>query len=317
MRRPTIKDVAKIAGVTYPTVSRVLSGKPYVAQDTRARVMLAIENLGYKPSAAARSMVLNRTHTLAMLVPHLVDANFGFLFAGAERVARAHGYSVLVTDYDAALEPHGLLSEHRVDGALLVEPERAVRLEPRTLDLPVVVLDDVPLDNRGGARSLALSLKALGHERVVFVGGPADNLHAQTRLEGIRQVYGDAAWLPGDWSASSGYALTERALSLNVTAILAANDFNALGVARRLLERGLRVPQDISLTGFDDVPQAQYFAPPLTTVRQPIETQGARAAELLLARLRGMSAPRAAPEPLELVIRESTGPPLQADADGS
>jgi DNA-binding LacI/PurR family transcriptional regulator len=317
MRRPTIKDVAKIAGVTYPTVSRVLSGKPYVAQGTRARVMLAIENLGYKPSAAARSMVLNRTHTLAMLVPHLVDANFGFLFAGAERVARAHGYSVLVTDYDAALEPHGLLSEHRVDGALLVEPERAVRLQPRTLDLPVVVLDDVPLDNRGGAHSLALSLKTLGHKRVAFVGGPADNLHAQTRLEGIRQVYSDAAWLPGDWSASSGYALTERALALNVTAILAANDFNALGVARGLLERGLRVPQDISLTGFDDVPQSQYFAPPLTTVRQPIETQGARAAELLLARLRGAAAPRAAPEPLELVIRESTGPPLQADADGS
>ncbi len=317
MRRPTIKDVAKIAGVTYPTVSRVLSGKPYVAQDTRARVMLAIENLGYKPSAAARSMVLNRTHTLAMLVPHLVDANFGFLFAGAERVARAHGYSVLVTDYEAALEPHGLLSEHRVDGALLVEPERAVRLEPRTLDLPVVVLDDVPLDNRGGARSLALSLKTLGHERVAFVGGPADNLHAQIRLEGIRQVYGDAEWLPGDWSASSGYALTERALALKVTAILAANDFNALGVARGLLERGLRIPQDISLTGFDDVPQAQYFAPPLTTVRQPIETQGARAAELLLARLRGVAAPRAAPEPLELVIRESTGPPLQAAANGS
>jgi LacI family transcriptional regulator, repressor for deo operon, udp, cdd, tsx, nupC, and nupG len=313
LRRPTIKDVARVAGVTYPTVSRVLSGKPYVALSTRERVMQAITELGYKPSAAARSMVTQRTHTLAMLVPHLADANFGVLFAGAEREARAQGYSVLVTDYDAALEEHGLLSEHRVDGALLVEPERiGTLLEPRSFDLPFVVLDDVPVDNAGGARAMALHLHDLGHERVAFVGGPPDDLHALARIEGIRGVYPSAAWLPGDWSASSGYEMTPAALNLGVTAILAANDFNALGAARALQERGLSVPRDVSLTGFDDVSLAQFFAPPLTTVRQPLEAQGARAIALLLAKVQAQPVPRVAPDALEVIVRDSTGPPANA-----
>jgi DNA-binding LacI/PurR family transcriptional regulator len=311
LRRPTIKDVAKAAGVTYPTVSRVLSGKPYVANGTRARVMQAIQELGYKPSAAARSMVTQRTHTIAMLVPHLADANFGVLFAGAEREARAHGYSVLVTDYDAALEEHGLLSEHRVDGALLVEPERARTLQSEALDLPCVVLDDVPVDNFGGARAIASHLHDHGHRRVAFIGGPPDDLHAQQRIQGIRDVYPDAPWQPGDWSASSGYLHTPRALEFGATAILAANDFNALGAARALQERGLSIPGDISLTGFDDVTLAQFFSPPLTTVRQPIEAQGARAAGLLLAKLRAHAPPSLAPQPLEVILRDSTGPPKQ------
>jgi LacI family transcriptional regulator, repressor for deo operon, udp, cdd, tsx, nupC, and nupG len=311
LRRPTIKDVARAAGVTYPTVSRVLSGKPYVALNTRARVMQAIQDLGYKPSAAARSMVTQRTHTIAMLVPHLADANFGVLFAGAEREARAHGYSVLVTDYDAALEEHGLLSEHRVDGALLVEPEHARGLRSEALDLPCVILDDVPVDNFGGARAIASHLKGLGHARVAFVGGPSDDLHAQQRIEGVRSVYPEANWFPGDWSASSGYKHTPRALGSGVTAILAANDFNALGAARALQEHGLSIPSDISLTGFDDIAIAQYFSPPLTTVRQPIEAQGARAAGLLLAKLQAHVLPSLEAERLEVVQRDSTGPPSQ------
>lgn len=311
LRRPTIKDVAKIAGVTYPTVSRVLSGKPYVATSTRERVMRAIEDLGYKPSAAARSMVTQRTFTVAMLVPHLTDANFGALFAGAEREARQHGYSVLVTDYDAALEPHGLLSEHRVDGAIFVEPERAVTLEPQRIDIPSVVLDDVPVDNIGGAKALAAHLHGLGHRRVALVGGPADDLHASARLEGIRLVYPDTVWLAGDWGAESGYRLTAQALELGVTAILGANDFNALGVLRALYGLGLSAPLHISVTGFDDAPLAQYFTPPLTTVCQPLERQGERAVRALLAKLEGWPVGVPVTEALEIVIRDSTGPPAQ------
>jgi LacI family transcriptional regulator len=311
LRRPTIKDVAKIAGVTYPTVSRVLSGKPYVASSTRERVMRAIEDLGYKPSAAARSMVTQRTFTVAMLVPHLSDANFGALFAGAEREARQHGYSVLVTDYDAALEAHGLLSEHRVDGAIFVEPERAVPLEPHRIGIPSVVLDDVPVDNVGGAKALAAHLHGLGHRRVALVGGPPDDLHASARLEGIRLMYPDAAWLAGDWGAESGYRLTPQALELGVTAILAANDFNALGVLRSLYGLGLNAPRAISVTGFDDTPLAQYFTPPLTTVHQPLERQGERAVRALLAKLEGRLHGAVKTESLEIVIRDSTGPPLQ------
>lgn len=311
LRRPTIKDVARIAGVTYPTVSRVLSGKPYVASSTRERVMRAIEDLGYKPSAAARSMVTQRTFTVAMLVPHLTDANFGALFAGAEREARQHGYSVLVTDYDAALEAHGLLSEHRVDGAIFVEPERAATLEPHTIGIPSVVLDDVPVDNIGGAKALAAHLHALGHRRVALVGGPPDDLHASARLEGIRLVYPDAPWLSGDWGAESGYRLTPQALERGVTAILGANDFNALGVLRALYGLGLNAPLHISVTGFDDTPLAQYFTPPLTTVHQPLERQGGRAVRALLHKLEGRPVGAATTESLEIVIRDSTGPPAQ------
>ena len=311
LRRPTIKDVAKIAGVTYPTVSRVLSGKPYVADLTRERVMRAIEDLGYKPSAAARSMVTQRTFTVAMLVPHLADANFGALFAGAEREARLHGYCVLVTDYDAALEPHGLLSEHRVDGAIFVEPERAATLEPQTLGIPSVVLDDVPVDNVGGGKALAAHLHKLGHRRVALVGGPPDDLHASARLEGIRFVYADAPWLAGDWGAESGCHLTPQALALGATAILGANDFNALGVLRALYGLGLSVPSDISVTGFDDAPLARYFTPPLTTVHQPLEHQGERAVRALLGKLEGRPISAAPTQTLEIVIRDSTGPPAR------
>lgn len=312
LRRPTIKDVAKAAGVTYPTVSRVLSGKPYVASDTRERVMKAIENLGYRPSAAARSMVLNRTHTLAMLVPHLADPNFGMFFIGAEHEARAHGYSVLVADHESITGRDHLLTEHRVDGLLILESYR-FGPELEGLDVPIVHLDDAPMDQRGGGRLVGRHLRGLGHENVVLIGGPADAPHANLRYEGLHEVYPDAPWIPGDWTAETGYALTHQALETqilpnNVTAIFAANDFVALGAMRALRGHGLEIPRDISVVGFDDSPLARHFQPSLTTVRQPIEAQGTRAAALLIARLSDQNAPSAPPHPLELIVRDSSGP---------
>ena len=310
LRRPTIKDVAKAAGVTYPTVSRVLSGKPYVATDTRERVMRAIENLGYRPSAAARSMVLNRTHTLAMLVPHLADPNFGMFFIGAEREARNHGYSVLVADHESISGRDHLLTEHRVDGLLILE---SYRFGPELdgLGVPIVHLDDAPMDQRGGGRIVGKHLKELGHEKIVLIGGPADAPHASLRFEGLREIDPNAKWIPGDWTAESGYALLDCALEMRVTAIFAANDFVALGAMRALRERDLDVPHDISVVGFDDSPLARHFHPSLTTVRQPIEIQGAHAAAILIARLSGQNAPSAPPHPLELIVRDSSGPVQQ------
>lgn len=307
LRRPTIKDVAKAAGVTYPTVSRVLSNKPYVATDTRERVMRAIESLGYRPSAAARSMVLNRTHTLAMLVPHLADPNFGTFFIGAEREARAHGYSVLVADHESITGRDHLLTEHRVDGLLLLESYR-FGPELEGLDVPIVHLDDAPMDQRGGGRLVGRHLKELGHDKVVLIGGPADAPHATLRYGGLLEIYPNAPWLPGDWTAETGYALLGPALETGATAIFAANDFIALGSMRATRERGLEIPRDLSIVGFDDSPLAQHFHPSLTTVRQPIEVQGAHAASLLIARLSGQNAPSAPPHPLELIVRDSSGP---------
>ncbi len=309
MRRPTIKDVARVAGVTYPTVSRVLSGKPYVAIKTRQRVQQVIDELGYKPSAAARSMVTQRSYMLAMLVPHLSDANFGTLFAGAERIARMQGYSVLVTDYAAAFEAHGLLSEHKADGAILVEPERIKNLKSTLISIPTVRLDDVPVDNFDGARAIGLHLQVLGHRRVVLIGGPSDDAHAKGRFEGLRSVFENVVWLPNDWNALGGFQLTAQALALGASALCGANDHNALGILHALQQLGLHVPTDISVTGFDDIPIARFFSPALTTVFQPLELQGERAAQLLLDFLHGVSRDQIVPERLELVIRDSTGPP--------
>ncbi len=306
LRRPTIKDVAKAAGVTYPTVSRVLSGKPYVATETRERVIQAIAQLGYRPSAAARSMVLNRTHTLAMLVPHLGDPNFGLFFIGAEREARAHGYSVLVADHESISGRDHVLTEHRVDGLFILESYR-FNAELDGLDVPVVHLDDAPMDQRGGGRLVGVHLKELGHENVVLIGGPVNAPHAMLRYDGLLEIYPNAVWLPGDWTAATGYALTAQALETQATAIFAANDFVALGVMRALRERNLEIPRDISVVGFDDSPLAQHFHPSLTTVHQPIEVQGAHAAALLIARLSDQNAPNAPPHPLDLIVRDSSG----------
>ncbi|MFN3266365.1 MAG: LacI family DNA-binding transcriptional regulator, partial [Deinococcales bacterium] len=277
-RRPTIKDVAKVAGVTHPTVSRVLSNKPYVASDTRERVLSAVLELGYRPSAAARSMVTQRTHLLAMLVPHLADSNFGTLFSGAEREARQRGYSVLVTDFEAASNDGGLLSEHRVDGVLILEPQN---YQGRFLhELPIVELDEAPINQYAGGRLVGQHFKQLGHQNVVFVGGPADAPHAHQRHLGLLEFFPQAPWLAGDWSAESGYALLEQTLEHTPTALFAANDYVALGLIHALRTRGLRVPDDISLVGFDDILPAKHFTPALTTVQQPFEAQGAKAVEL-------------------------------------
>jgi DNA-binding LacI/PurR family transcriptional regulator len=304
-RRPTIKDVAKVAGVTYPTVSRVLSNKPYVALETRERVLHAISELGYRPSAAARSMVTQRTHLLAMLVPHLTDPNFGTLFSGAEREARKRGYSVLVADFDSASEGGGLLSEHRVDGVLMLEPQN---YQGRFLtELPVVELDDAPIAQRAGGLLVGQHFQSLGHKNVVFVGGPADAPHARERHLGLLEFFPNAPWLTGDWTAESGYALLQQTLEFAPTALFAANDYVALGLIHALRSKGLRVPDDISLVGFDDILPARHFTPALTTVQQPFEQQGAEASALLIAKLQGELLPPSQQLVPHLILRESTG----------
>jgi DNA-binding LacI/PurR family transcriptional regulator len=303
-RRPTIKDVAKAAGVTYPTVSRVLSNKPYVATETKKRVLTAISELGYRPSAAARSMVTQRTHLIAMLVPHLTDPNFGILFSGAEREARQHGYSVLVADFDSASDNGGILAEHRVDGVLVLEPQN---FHGQYLtELPIVELDDAPIDHRDGGRLVAKHLSELKHQKVIFVGGPNSAPHASGRYAGLLEYYPNAPWLAGDWTAESGYGLLEAALENKPSAIFAANDYVALGLVHALRNKGLGVPQDISLVGFDDIPLAKHFTPALTTVQQPLEIQGSRAAALLIAKLRGQPLPPTQVITPHLIIREST-----------
>lgn len=306
MNRATIKDVARVAGVDVATVSRALSNKPYVALKTRARIEAAVESLGYRPSAAARAMVSKRTKTIAMLVPHFTDMAFDWITAGAERAARQAGYTLLIASAESV--ESGFFGEDRVDGLLVIDPRRFAVHTNRAFEVPSVSLEDVPMDNRSGARALAQHLRDFGHQQVLFVGGPIDSPYSQERLAGIRDVFPDAAWFSKDWTIDSGYALLQPSLPDGVTAVLAANDFIAIGVMRALSEQGFFVPTDVSVTGFDNEPVARYLTPALTTIRQDLEWQGARAVTLLLERLEGSVGVPIAGQVLEIVIRESTGP---------
>lgn len=313
MRRPTIKDVAKVAGVTYATVSRAMSDKPYVAQETRQRVARAAEELGYRPSAAARAMVSRRTRAIGMVVPNLSDPNFGKMAAGAEREARARGYAVVVTTHDSAGAPGGLLAEHRVDGIVVVEPQR-YRPPERGVPVMAVTADDVPMDDRTAARTLAEHLRSLGHSSAVLLGGPDDSPYARERFAGLRDLFPAARWVPGDWTAATGYGGLGAALERGgPTAVLAANDFVAIGAMHALRARGLRVPADLSVTGFDDVDLARHVFPSLTTIRQDLELKGERATALLFARLEGRPIPTPSSIAMELVVRDSSGPAPRSD----
>lgn len=311
MKRATIKDVARTAGVDISTVSRVLNDKPRVAPATRARIERAIVELGYRRDAAARTMVTRRTRTFALLVPDLADPTVAEIAKGAERRARDEGYTMLLAGHHlhpARTDAHDVLGEHRVDGVLLMSPRQLPTDDP---GVPFATLEEAPVDDAGGGRAVAILLAGLGHDRVGFVGGPAESGHARDRLEGFRAVFGhDVAVRFGSWSSDDGRRCALELLDAapDVTAVFAASDTVALGVLHALSERGLRVPSDVSVVGFDDLAFARHLAPPLTTVAQPLSAVGARAFEVLLARIDGDPVPTPGALPVHLVERGSTGP---------
>lgn len=311
MKRATIRDVARTAGVDISTVSRVLNDKPRVAADTRARIERAIEDLGYRRDATARAMVTRRTRTFALLVPDFADPTVAEIAKGAEQRGREAGYAMLVAGHH--LHPaHGgaddVLGEHRVDGFLLMSPRHLPANDP---GVPFATLEEAPVDDHAGGAAVAGLLARLGHESVVFVGGPADSEHARARLEGLRTGLGrPVAARFGSWSSDHAFVIAGDLLDAEprATAVFAASDTVAIGVLHALSARGRRVPQDVSVVGFDDLPFARHLSPPLTTVAQPLPEVGARAVEILLTRIDGDPARPARPLPVRLVERASTGP---------
>ena len=292
MSRPTLRDVAVLAGVSHQTVSRVINNKDSVLPDTRERVLQAIEKLSYQPDAIARSMARGRTCTLACLAPSLTDFTFASNIQGAESAARARGFFVLSASAETVGEYNTLLDElighRRVDGVILINPY----LESRAFGLP----ENIPL--------------------VYQISGPAAEDCTQERALGFDKALREAGIKPeprltyeGDWSATSGFealaALFRR--DPQPTAIVAQNDRMAVGVIRAARDAGLRVPGDLSVIGFDDMPLASYFDPPLTSMRQDTFKFGAAAAKMLMDILENPSLPRQAQRfPAELVIRNST-----------
>lgn len=321
-------DVARLCGVSKMTVSRVLNGRPGVSPDTRARVLAAMAELNYRPNTAARALVTGRSRVLGIISFNTALYGPASTLAGIEEAARDAGYFVSI----ATLKPGTpwtaeAVAEHlraqTVDGIIMSAPHawivEALRYLPG--DLPVVALDGqrgpvprVAVDQYAGAVKATEHLLSLGHATVWHVAGPADWASAQAREQGWRDAL-SAAGRPippavrGDWSVGSGHACgTDLAGHAGLTAIFAANDQMALGVLGALQDAGLGVPARVSLVGFDDVPEARYFRPPLTTVRQDFESVGRRSLELLLKQLDGTSRhPRHVVIEPTLVVRESTG----------
>ena len=333
-KRATIKDVAALAGVSRQTVSRVVNNKGYVADATRARVVAAIETLGYRPSAVARSMVAGRTHTLGCISPNLTDYTFASIIEGAQAEARRQDYFILTGSAPAEPDAEGLLEEmlrRRVDGLLVLNPRAdgrsryflplvekgvaVVYLGNGSLDEPV---SSIRCNDREGGYEATRYLIDLGHASIAIVGGPNNEECALDRLAGYRQALSQAGLdfdpglvVSGDWSAISGYRATRRLLETrrDFSAIFAQNDRMAIGAIRALQEAGCHVPDDVSVIGFDDIPMASYSYPPLTTFHQLLGELGRRAAWLLIETIQD---PQRQPDqvlvPARLVERSSCAP---------
>lgn len=346
----TIADVAARARVSTATVSRVLNGAGRASPATRDRVLAAARDLGYRPSGIARSLKLRQTRTLGLIVTDIENPFFPALVRAVEDAARAEGYAILLGN--AADDPEresaylDLLVERRVDGVIIAASSLGVRhgewlAEP---PLPVVLVNTtatgVPLtavasDNRGGARQAAEHLIGLGHRRLGFLAAPPRNVDSPVRLAGVRDAMGAAGLDPASLAVATGPALVaggEGAMAELLerqptpTGVVAYNDLMAIGALRAVRVRGLRVPTDVSVVGFDDVEFASYVDPPLTTVAQDQATMGVEAVRALAAQLAAEPAAATADAsrpssaatdgrgtvirlPTVLRIRGTTGPP--------
>jgi DNA-binding LacI/PurR family transcriptional regulator len=327
-RTANIFDVARLAGVSHQTVSRVINDIPRVRPATRLRVEQAISQLNYSPSPAARALVTKRTRMIGLIAPSSADygpSSIALHFSAAARDAR---YGVVtVTSVNSAassISPfvESLLSQ-RVEAIVLVVADVAVLAAVRELDVgvPVIAVAAGPrrgslttsIDQYRGARTAVRHLIELGHTRIAHLAGPAAGPDAIERLRGWRDELA-AASLPaqdpgrGDWSAESGFRFGEQLG--DATAVFAANDQMALGLIAALHGRGLRVPEDVSVVGFDAAPDTAYYSPPLTTVAQDFAALGALTMErVLIAIEEPDSVAEPTPIPTKLVVRESTAPP--------
>lgn len=329
-RAANIFDVARLAGVSHQTVSRVLNDLPNVRPATRARVEQAIAQLRYSPSPAARALVTRRTRTIGLVAPGTSDYGPSSITTHFNLAARAARYSVdTVTLLDS--EPSGVraiveaLLRQRVDAIVLIVEDVTVLDVVRGLDIgvPFVAVAAsarrgptvVSIDQYRGARSAVRHLVELGHSRILHVAGPSRSPDAIERVRGWRDelaAHRLEAVEPvhGDWSPASGYDIG-RALDLaQATAVFAANDHMAIGLLSALRERGFDVPERVSVVGFDDLPESGFLYPPLTTVRQDFAALGALIMQkVLLAIEEPDTVTESTPLPTSLVIRGSTRPP--------
>jgi DNA-binding LacI/PurR family transcriptional regulator len=333
-RRPAVmSDVGRLAGVSHQTVSRVINGSPHVREETRQRVIAAMRELDYHPNSVARALVTGRSSTLGVVSFDTTLYGPASTLFGIERAAHDAGYFIIVAslkalDRDSIDDAIERLRLHGVDGILVIAPMResaeALLHVHAGGGIPLVAVEAGPdasvpvvaVDQDAGAAMATEHLLQLGHATVWHIAGPSDFVEARQRLDGWRRTLREASLpipepLEGDWSAHAGYELGQRlAGEPDVTAVFVANDQMALGALRALHEAGRRIPADLSIVGFDDIPESPYFTPPLTTIRQDFNELGSRGVRLLLATMEaGERLDPGPPVPAELVIRASTAHP--------
>lgn len=339
IRRPNIKQVAEHAGVSVATISRALVTPGLLAPATLDRVNASIRTLGYYPNVQARKLRTAQTRLIIALVPDISNPFFAEVIRGIEQVARDAGYSVLLGDtrYDAAIENSyaDFVSTRQADGLISllprVPPLRAEGAGAQGSRIPFVnvseYVDDaaiarVHVDNVAAMAGATDYLLSLGHRRIAHVRGRSGSPISLDRERGYRRALESwgvavdpALVVGGDFSVESGIRAAERlfAGATMPTAIVCANDETAIGVIDAALDQGMRVPEDLSVAGFDDIPLARHFRPALTTVAQPMHAIGREAAQLLLEILRDPATPpRRRIMPTQLIVRGSTGrPPSQ------
>jgi len=327
-RRPAVMaDVAGLAGVSHQTVSRVLHDSPHVRRDTRERVLSAMRQLDYRPNTVAQALVTGRSKTLGVVSFDTTLYGPASTLLGIEQAAHDAGYAVSISSLRSLNRPAVLAAIQQllgqgVDGVVVIAPVRAGVDALRHLrpDFPVVAVEAGPdssipvatVDQVAGAMAATRHLLDLGHRTICHLAGPADWKEAEERTEGWRTALKAAgvpapAVLRGDWTPRSGYELGQSLLQMHeVTAVFVANDQMSLGLLRRLHEAGREVPRDLSVVGFDDIPEAAYFTPPLTTVRQDFAELGRRCLHILLGRIEGERVETRVVVPAELVVRAST-----------
>lgn len=326
-------DVARLAGVSHQTVSRVLNGHPNVREQTRNRVRAAIAELGYRPNRAAKALVTGRSQVLGVVAQNSTLYGPASLLVAFENAAAEAGFTVSVGNV-SVLDRHSIgraVEQHldqRVAGIVVIAPVASANeaLDHLPADVPLVTIDGDParpaalvtVDQAAGARDATKFLLKAGHSTVWHVSGPSDWFDAIGRIEGWRSALTEAgAEVPpvmaADWTAASGYKAGQMLARMpDVTAVFAANDHLALGILRAMSERGRRVPQDVSIVGFDDVPEAAYFIPPLTTIRPDFEAVARMTLGMLLGQIEsGTSTSTRHTIAPELVVRDSVAAPGQ------
>lgn len=330
-RPPSIKDIARMAKVSHPTVSRALQNSSLVKAETAARIRRIAEEAGYRASAVARGLVTRKTKTIGLVVTTVGDPFASEVVCGIEQAANDHGYAVFLADSNADPEREKKvvreLAERRVDG-ILVTSSRVGALYLsllREMMVPIVLLNDqypgefvhsVMINNIDGMRAVVDHVISLGHRRIAYVGAVNGYQTDTERFAAYREAL-QAAKIPvsgelvvhGDGMPGTAKNVTERLLAQHErpTAICCYNDMTALGAMRAIRASGLKIPEDVSVTGFDDLFFSAYMEPPLTTVRQPMRRMGQLAMESLTKLMAGRQAGRQVVwvEP-ELVVRSST-----------